>query len=383
MIRPRTIEHVARPRTHGPGLDVFAVEDTTAQVVWSDLGPGPIRITTGGRTRVVEHRGGPGSVEVDGLIPGTTQQLVVRTADGPTIRRRVRTLTPPPGPELFRFASINDLHLGRGEHGLHGHLPHGDREAASHPFRAARDAIASAVDWGAQLLVVKGDICDETRDWTWVQAAKLFADLSVPVALLPGNHDTGRLRSFDPQDGAARHGLTLTRGIDHLDVPGLRILLVDSSNDGNGWGRVGRYAEEAASLARDADGGVFVATHHQAQRFPFPTYWPHGIPGPDADRFARAVSQANPRALASSGHTHRCRVRRVQGLLWSEVAATNHFPGVWAGYRVFEGGMMQVVRRTAEPETLAWTEHTRDVLRGVWALWATGTLSDRSFTLDW
>jgi len=39
----------------------------------------------------------------------------------------------------------------------------------------------------------------------------------------------------------------------------------------------------------------------------------------------------------------------VAGVPWSEVGATNHFPATWAGYRVFEGGLMQVVRRTAVP----------------------------------
>ena len=378
-----TLEHLARPRTAGAGLDVFAVEDTTAQLVWSQLGPGAVEVTAGRFRTVVDHPGGAGAVEIRGLAPGATQGVVVRAPTGEVHRRRVRTLPAPPGDELFRFATVNDLHLGRGEHGLRGHLPHGDREAANHPFTAAVDAIAEALDWGAQLLVAKGDICDESHDWTWEQAAKLLADVPVPVALLPGNHDTGRLRSLDPVAGATRHGLTLTRGIDHVDVPGLRVVLVDSARDGIGWGQVARHADAAASLARDAEGGVFVATHHQAQRFPFPTYWPHGIPGPEAGRFARAVVSANPRAMASSGHTHRCRVRGVAGLTWSEVAATNHFPAVWAGYRVFEGGLMQVVRRTATPGTLAWSEHTRDALRGIWALWATGTLSDRCFTLRW
>jgi len=32
---------------------------------------------------------------------------------------------------------------------------------------------------------------------------------------------------------------------------------------------------------------------------------------------------------------------------------------------------------------LAWSETTRDALGGIWALWAIGTLSDRSFALDW
>ena len=382
-LRTRVFEHAARPRTRGAGVDVWAVEDRRAQLVWTDLPPGAVRIDVGHRRLQLDHAGGPGAVELADMAPATRTTVVVRGADGTTARRRVATLPTPPGEELFRFATINDLHLGRGEQGLRGHLPHGNHESASHPLATARDAVAEALDWGAAMLVVKGDICDESHTWTWEQAAKLLADVPVPVHLVPGNHDTGRLRSLEPEQGAARHGLALTRGVDHVDVPGLRVVLVDSADPGNGWGRVARHAERVADLARDAHGGVFVAAHHQPQRFRVPLYWPHGIPAPDAHRFAEAVVAANPHALASSGHTHRCRIRSVRGLPWSEVAATNHFPGVWAGYRVFEGGIMQVVRRTADPGTLAWTEHARDALGGVWALWATGTRSDRCFTLDW
>lgn len=383
MIRPVTLEHIARPRTAGPGIDVFAVEDTTAQIVWSALPPGPVRVDVEGRYQVVEHSGGPGACELDGLRPDTVTRVGIRAADGTGGRRWLRTLPTPAGDQLFRFATVNDLHLGRGERGLHGHLPHGDSEAASRPFGAARDAIDAAADWGAELLIVKGDLCDQTYEWTWVQAAKLLGDLPMTVRLLPGNHDSGTLRRFEPEEGAARHGLHMTRGVDHLDVPGLRVLLVDSTISGRGWGAVARHADAVADLAGEVRTGVFVATHHQPQRFRIPWYWPHGIPGPDAGTFARGLVAANPRALASSGHTHRCRVRTVNGLPWSEVAATNHFPGVWAGYRVHEGGIMQVVRRTAAGATLAWSEHTRDVLGGIWALWATGTVPDRCFTLDW
>jgi hypothetical protein len=177
--------------------------------------------------------------------------------------------------------------------------------------------------------------------------------------------------------------LRVTRGVEHLDVPGLRIVLVDSTIPGNGWGDVARHADEAAALSRDAATGVFLATHHQAQRFRVPLYWPHGIPGPNARRFARAIVAANPASVMSSGHTHRNRRRRVAGLTWSEVAATNHYPATWAGYRVFEGGLHQSVRRIAEPSTLAWSEHTRRMLGGTWALWSTGSLSDRSFSVRW
>lgn len=376
-------ERLVRPRTNGPGLDVFAVEPTAAQIVWSRSRPGPVHLEVAGRRLTLEGGGGPHAVVVEDLAPGTEHRARLVEVDGRERTTTFRTPTPPPGAVLFRFATLNDLHLGRGEHGLHGHLPHGDEEAASHPFRCARAALDEAVAWGAQLIVVKGDICDETTDWTWSQAARLFRSVEVPLVLLPGNHDTGRLREFEPEEGARAHGLDLVRGVAHLDVPGLRLLLVDSCRPGNGWGAVARHAEQCADLAAGADGGVFVATHHQPQALPVPTYWPHGIPSADARRFARAVTAANPAALASSGHTHRCRRRQVGGLVWTEVAATNHFPGVWAGYTVHEGGIAQVVRRIAAPDELAWTEHTRNVLGGAWALWSTGSPADRCFSLTW
>jgi 3',5'-cyclic-AMP phosphodiesterase len=392
------LEHLARPATAGAGVMVTAVEDTCAQVVWSDLPAGTVTVSVAGRRREVLHPGGPGALEIDGLSPGSCEVLDVMDHRGNVVAsRRVRVLERPPGDELCRFATISDLHLGRGMHGLHGHLRGTDPPAPSVPdaeeaeaaadnphlpLHCARAATAEATAWGADHLVIKGDVVDETDDWTWDMAQDLLGSVTIPTSIVPGNHDLGRLRRFEPEVGAAARGLHLVRGVDHVDLPGVRVALVDPCCPGNGWGRIARHAEAVADLALTAP-SVFVATHQQAQRFTVPYYWPHGIPGPDARSFAATVRSANPRAMASSGHTHRNRVRRVAGLTWTEVAATNHYPGVWAGYRVFEGGIMQVVRRIVDPAALAWTEASRTFLGGVWALWSTGSPSDRSTTVTW
>jgi hypothetical protein len=394
-VADRNLEHLLRPRTGGAGIDVFAAEHTTAQVVWSDLPEGTHRMTLhergrgrrpAPRTLAIASSGGAGSIVVDELRPGGRYELELHGAV-----RRFATRHAPPGEELFRFATISDLHLGRGERPYSGPLAHlGPHQHTAvrtarpdHQVWCAAAAIDEAVEWGARRLVVKGDVCEESYDWIWDQAASLLGEVPIPVSTLPGNHDTGRLRQFEPEAGAAERGLHVVRGVEHVDVPGLRVLLVDSTVSGSGWGTVKLHSEHAADLAASAGNAVFVATHHHPQRLGVPLFWPHGIPGPDANEFARAVSRANPSALASSGHTHRCRRRRVAGLEWTEVAATNHFPGVWAGYTVHEGGISQTVRRIARPDALGWTEHTRDVLAGIWALWSTGTVSDRCFTLRW
>ena len=387
--RRLTVEHLARPRTAGAGLDVFAVEDRSAQVVWSALPAGTVEVVAegdrGSRSfSTVTHPGGPGAAELSGLAPDSRHRVRVLVDGTDVVRPRAfRTQPTPTGEELFRFATLNDLHLGR-EEKRDADRPGGT--GALTPFDMAADALTDALSWGAEAVVVKGDVCDESFDRFWDQAAELFGDVAVPVRMLPGNHDTGSKRMVEPEVAAATRGLHMCRAVEHLDVAGLRIVMVESGVPGTGWGDLDRHADQVADLAADARhrrAATFVATHHQAQRFRVPLYWPHGTPAPNARSFARTLHAATPNALISSGHTHRCRLRRVSGVPWSEVSATNHFPGTWAGYRVFEGGLMQVVRRTATPRALTWSEHTRRALGGIWALWATGTISDRSFTLDW
>ncbi len=392
----RTLEHLVRRRTAGVGLEVTAVEPSRAQVVWSRPGAGALAVELDGRpvelSDAQRTHDGPGGVELTGLRPDRAHRVQLRRDGEVVASRRFRTPAAPRGDELFRFATISDLHLGRGDRAyrvpkMRKEVPeprtHDVDLEQDRQFRTARAAVREALDWGAQLLVVKGDLCDESVDWIWDQAAELLGSLPVPVVILPGNHDTGALRVVEPEVAAAARGLDVRRGVGHLDVPGLRIVTVDSTNPGNGWGSVARHAHDVADLASEVDHGVFLATHHHPQRFRPPLFWPHGIPGPDADDFARTVVSANPAVMASSGHTHRCRRRVVEGLTWTEVAATNHFPGVWAGYTVYDGGLTQAVRRILEPEPMAWIEGTRHVLGGVWALWSTGTLDDRCCSIRW
>ena len=67
-----------------------------------------------------------------------------------------------------------------------------------------------------------------------------------------------------------------------------------------------------------------------------------------------------------------------------EVGCTKDFPGTWAEYRVFDGGIMQVVHRMSSSEALAWSEPCRglysdfDIDYGAYAL---GEIADRCFVI--
>ncbi len=84
-----------------------------------------------------------------------------------------------------------------------------------------------------------------------------------------------------------------------------------------------------------------------------------------------------------AGHTRRNRVIRI-GVTgnrpWAEIACVKDFPGSWAEYRVFEGGMLQVRRRVSGPAALAWTNRTRSMYRPLdYTEYAFGSLADRCF----
>jgi hypothetical protein len=83
-----------------------------------------------------------------------------------------------------------------------------------------------------------------------------------------------------------------------------------------------------------------------------------------------------------AGHTHRNRVRRfpVTGdVPWVEVACTKDFPGAYAEYRIYEGGILQLFRRVQEPHAVDWAERTRALFGGLYPGYAFGQMTDRCF----
>ena len=85
-----------------------------------------------------------------------------------------------------------------------------------------------------------------------------------------------------------------------------------------------------------------------------------------ARRSSRSFARRENIAGYFAGHTHRNRVRRfgpARHVPFVEVACMKDYPGVWAEYRVYEGGYTQVVRRMPTPAACSWTERTRPPVR--------------------
>lgn len=366
-------------------LRVFAVEDTSLQLTWGVLGPGPVRIRAADSTAEIDADGGPGGVVVDGLPPDQSIQVVLSGDGVPDGQMTVatHTLPRPPGEELCRLATISDLHLGAVSFGYRRTIIEDDRPIVPHPARCTAAAIQALEAWGAERLVVKGDITDRSDAWDWRTFGRLVAGLDMPVDVLPGNHDQVTRRTIDPVDGARGAGLTLVEGVRVVDLPGLRLLLVDATVPGTHHGSVRPITGEVVAALRDAPAGALVALHHHLQPHAATEGWPWGVSNRESLPFLDAVGSAHADTLVTSGHTHRHRRWHRGPVTVTQVGSTKDYPGVWAGYVVHEGGIRQVVRRVTVPDCIAWTERTRTAALGLWGVTAPGRLSWRCFSLRW
>lgn len=383
------------PRRWGrPRVELFTVEPAAVQLTWVGLAPGPVRVRVDERSLVVDNDGGPGGVVVDDLAPAPRRRIDVESAPRRSRRigaesapRRwafdVAVPAAPPGEVLSRLATVSDIHLGLDHFGLSRRMKEREPRDPPHPYRCGAAAIAEAEAWGAEHLVVKGDLVERGRPDEWRMADRLLSATAMPTSYVPGNHEVKPDRPMDAPSPLPESGVEIVDHVAHHDLPGLRLVLVNCTVDGRGHGALDHLVADVVEVVADTQLPVLVAMHQHPQRFHLPWFWPPGIPGREARRFLDAIGRANPRALVTSGHTHRNRVRRHGPVTVTEVGSTTDFPGVWAGYEVHEGGIVQTVRRTLAPDALPWTEYTRRAVLGVWGRWAPGRLDDRCVVARW
>lgn len=380
MIVPRRAS-ARPPRPRGaPVVAVFAVEDTTVQLQWRHLVPGllHLRVPDAGIEVTVEVTEPAGATVLTGLLPGRRHRIEVRGSaladSGGSRPLEATTLRPPPGAEVCRIATISDLHLGTEVFGHRGTITERPRPEVPHPTRCAQAAIGEATAWGAQHLVVKGDITNYGKADEWRTYARLVADATVAVDGLVGNHDRAReARSrgaVPPEEAARLFGLSLAFPLLVRDLPGLRIVMADTTIPGRNLGHLAAVADDLLDAVADAerDQAVLVAIHHQLQPWPVAEGVPAGIPRHESLQLLEHLARAHPRVLVTSGHTHRHRRWSHAGVTTTQVGATKDYPGVWGGYVVHEGGIRQLVRRIARPDCIRWTEHTRRAAVGRVAL---------------
>jgi 3',5'-cyclic-AMP phosphodiesterase len=294
----------------------------------------------------------------------------------------VHTLRRPEGQLLSRFATVNDVHFGEIDCGRIDDDPRGPilRVADGEPpypetmNRAAADEIAKA---GVAAVIVKGDLTADGQPDEFAAFESCWAErFGDQLHVVRGNHD-------------AYLGQERYAGDTVVDLPGVRITVLDTVIPLATTGQItAGQLEWLGDVAAEADRPVVVLGHHQNWA-PGTTrsvdYF--GINPDDSERLVALIAH-QPRIVAyAAGHTHRSRVRHVPltgTVPYIEVACVKDFPGAWAEYRVYEGGILQVFHRISSPEALSWSERCRTLYRefGVdYVAYAFSRLEDRCFTI--
>jgi predicted phosphodiesterase len=307
------------------------------------------------------------------LKPATVHQL-----DG----LEVRTLERPGGELLCTVATTNDVHFGETECGVMEGLELGEvfrvaEGAEPYPEVMNRGAVAEITALAPAAVVVKGDLTSTGTVEEYEQFLACYEPAFGPILHhVRGNHDS-------------YHGGTFAATPTQLvEVPGARLAIIDTSIQRSATGQVTAeqlawLADVAADAARDGVPVLLFGHHHPwdpASVTREPGYF--GINPDDSERLVDVVAAHRSIVGYFAGHTHRNRVRRFAAtgdVPWVEVACVKDFPGAWAEYRVFEGGVLQVVHRIASPDALAWTELTRGMFGGLYPDYAFGSMADRCF----
>jgi Icc protein len=291
-----------------------------------------------------------------------------------------RTL-PRPGERLATFATVNDVHFGEIECGVLGGLDapvfRVSEDEEPYPITMNRAAVREIEAIDPVVVIAKGDLTSEGTDEQYAQFVEMYGGaFGARLHHIRGNHD-----AYHGGDSAPSAPLD-------IELPGLRVALIDTTDPGRAGGTVtAAQLEWLDDVAARSDRPVLVLGHHhiwQAAHDP-DVDWFFGIAPRAAEQLTALVARRPSIVGYSAGHTHRNRVVHLPetgSLPWGEVACVKDFPGSWAEYRVFEGGVLQVHHRISSPEALAWSERTRDIYQPFdYVDYAFGKLTDRCFPI--
>ncbi|WP_315721277.1 MULTISPECIES: phosphodiesterase [unclassified Bradyrhizobium] len=172
------------------------------------------------------------------------------------------------------------------------------------------------------LVVISGDLADTPSPAEYDHLKDLLAELRIPFAAVPGNHDSRELMRVAFPDASHDHPSgPLNR---HVELADLDLLLLDSSVPGHPHGEIDQASLQwlDAKLSARADKPALLFLHHP----PFST----GIGHMDRQNLRNAADLAailtrHPRVqLIGCGHVHRAALTRFAAIPCTICPAPNH-----------------------------------------------------------
>lgn len=189
----------------------------------------------------------------------------------------------------FRLAQISDTHVRADDGG----------KAASQLKRA----MAQAKDYGADIILLTGDLVNDAREDEYAVLAEAITDPPAPLYLMPGNHDDrGLIRRYFPA-----HRYLPREGALHFTIENypVRIVALDDIVPGETHGLLRRSGAEWLESALSVERGkpTLVALHH-------PPFLTHDLLFDkigllDAEEFANVIARHRQVLRVIAGHHHR------------------------------------------------------------------------------
>jgi Icc protein len=295
------------------------------------------------------------------------------------------TLPQPAGALHCRMATVNDVHFGETEAGRIGpdergpimRVPPG---SSPHPELMNRAAVAELLvaddvqPFAA--VIAKGDL---TADGLPEEFATFEECYRTPFAerlyAVRGNHDCAAGQEQYSED-------------QWIELDGLSIALVDTAIPGHAHGAVStEQVEWLDTLADESTDPVVVMGHHPQYLGAEPDDPAFSLTPDSSAALDEVFARRRAIVAYTAGHTHRHRVQRAGGGVPSiEVGCVKDFPGTWAEYEVYDGGILQIVHRISSPEALAWSEQCRALYAdfGIdYTVYALGRLEDRCLLIPY
>ncbi|MCB1001489.1 MAG: metallophosphoesterase [Acidimicrobiales bacterium] len=293
-----------------------------------------------------------------------------------------RTLARPAGELRCRIATVNDVHFGELEAGRIDHLAEGPVQRVGpdeppYPETMNRAAVAEIAATDVAAVIVKGDLSSDGTDEEWAAFEACYrAPFGDRLHVVRGNHDAYR-------------GQTAYAGDQWIELAGVAVALLDTVRPERSTGWISPeqldWLDAHAASAERSGTPVLVMGHHQQWVSGARSEDYFGIHPDPSDALTELIGRRRSIVAYTAGHTHRHRRRWLpSGVPTIEVGCVKDFPGTWAEYRVYDGGILQVVHRMSSLDALRWSERCRGLYRDFgmdYASYALGHLDERCFTI--
>ncbi len=196
------------------------------------------------------------------------------------------------------IAQITDLHLK--PRGLACY-----RVSETNMLAERAVAALNALDPRPDAVIVTGDIADQGDPREYIVAREVLSGLQIPFLMISGNHDDSAFlkEAFPDAPGFDQGPPDRTRYV--AQIGALRLVALDSSVPGVGYGKLGEdqcaWLDEALSAAPEVP--TIVALHHPPIRMGI--HHMDAINLHDGDRFAEIIGRHQQVERIVCGHDHR------------------------------------------------------------------------------